>query len=517
MCKRMIACLLCVLLVFASIMIPVSAETAVSDMQNGILSYELQKSEKESVQEWIDSVLPQSFDGIAEWYVLALSQTGVYDFSAYARALHQYVNENEITNPVTKQKYALALLASGYTSDFIQKTADECVGKLGITSYVYALHLAENGFLPGNMTKEELIRKLLEKELDGGGFAVTGTLFDTDVTAMVLQTLAPYRNEENVKPVIERAIIRLSEAQTENGGFVNYGVENAESAAQVIIAMTMLDMELTDSRFVKNGNTVLDALLSFRCETGGFSHTLDSQTSEMATLQAYLAFCTLENGSFYRLKGLDDLSHIVYTPSSEEEEEEPDVSWRVYALIIIASMTALGCVLLFVFKKRHYKNFLLVLLTGAVLCLLVFTLDFQSTDEYYGESQIPKENVIGTVTLEIRCDVLNGKTELSYVPESGVILEKTEFALAEGESVFDILEEAVRKNRIQMEYGGTGDLIYIKGLGYLYELAHGDLSGWVYHVNGESPSVGCAAYALSDGDTIVWHYSLNQGKDIPQE
>ena len=515
MFKKSFVCLLCALLVFASVTIPVCAESSVSDIQNEILEYELQKSENASVQEWIDSVFPTSFDGVSEWYVLALSQAEKYDFSAYARTLVQYVNENEITNPVTKQKYALALLASGYSSDFIQKTADECVGKLGIMSYVYALHLSENGFAPQGMNSADITQKILEKELEGGGFAVTGNIFDVDVTAMVLQALAPYRNEEKVKPVMERALLRLSEVQTENGGFVNYGVENAESAAQVIIAMAMLDVELTDSRFVKNGNTVLDALLPFQCENGGFAHTIGTEASTQPTVQAYLAFCALENGSFYELKGLDDLSHIVYTPS-EKEEEEPAVSWRIYALIIIAAMTVLGCVLLLIFKKRHYKNFLLVFLTGTVLCFLVFTLDFQSADDYYG-AQTPKENVIGTVTLEIRCDVLNGKTDLSYIPEDGIILEKTEFALAEGESVFDILEEAVRANRIQMEYGGTGDLIYIKGLGYLYELAHGDLSGWVYHVNGESPSVGCAMYTLSDGDTIVWHYTLNQGKDIPQE
>ena len=514
MFKRSFVCLLCVLLVFASVAAPVLAEGSVSDIQNGILNYELQKADKESVQEWIDSVFPTSFEGVSEWYVLGLSKAREYDFSAYARALVQYVNENEITNPVTKQKYALALLASGYSSDFIQKTADECVGKLGIMSYVYALHLAENGFVPQNMDSQAIVGKILEKELEDGGFAVTGSIFDVDVTAMVLQALAPYRNEENVKPVMERALLCLSEAQTENGGFVNYGVENAESAAQVIIAMAMLDVELTDSRFVKNGNTVLDALLSFRCENGGFAHTIGAEASAQPTAQAFLAFCALENGSFYELNGLDALSHIVYTPSSEKEEEEPAVSWRIYALIVISAAVILGCLLLIIFKKRHYKNFLLVLLTGAVLCFLVFTLDFQSTDDYYG-AQTPKENVIGTVTLEIRCDVLNGKTDLSYIPEDGIILGKTEFALAEGESVFDILEEAVRANRIQMEYGGTGDLIYIKGLGYLYELAHGDLSGWVYHVNGESPSVGCAAYTLSDGDTIVWYYTLNQGKDIP--
>ena len=508
--------MLCVLLVFASVMIPVCAESSVSDTKNDILSYELQKADKESVQEWIDSVFPTSFEGVSEWYVLGLSQTGDYDFSSYARALVQYVNEKEITNHVTKQKYALALLASGYSSDFVQETADECVGKLGIMSYVYALHLAENGFAPENMDSQAIVGKILEKELEDGGFAVTGSIFDVDVTAMALQALAPYRNEENVKTVMERALLRLSEAQTENGGFINYGVENAESAAQIIIMMAMLDIELTDSRFVKNGHTVLDSMLSFRCENGGFSHAIGAEASAQPTAQAYLAFCALENGSFYGLNGLDELSHIVYIPSSEEEEEEPTVSWRIYALIVIAAAVILGCLLLIIFKKRHYKNFLLVFLLGAVLGLLIFTLDFQSADDYYG-TQSPKGNAIGTVTLEIRCDVLNGKNDLSYIPEDGTILAKTEFALAEGESVFDILEEAVRANRIQMEYGGTGDLIYIKGLGYLYELAHGDLSGWVYYVNGESPSVGCASYKLSDGDTIVWHYTLNQGKDIPQE
>ena len=515
MLKRILISLLCGLLILISTATPVLADQSMSEVQNDILSYELQKSGKDSVQEWIDSVLPHSLDGIAEWYVLALSQTRTYDFSAYARALNQYVHEKEITNPVTKQKYALALLASGYSSDFIQKTADECVGKLGIASYVYALHLAENGFEPKTMTRTELIQRILEKELDGGGFAVTGTVFDVDITAMVLHALAPHQNEENVKPVIERALNRLSETQTENGGFVNYGVENAESCAQVIIAMAMLDIELTDSRFVKNENTVLDALFAFRCENGSFSHTSDGKTSEMATLQAYLALFALENGSFYQLKGLDNLSHIVYTPPLPPEEET-GISWRTYALIGIAIAVLLGCLLLFIFKKRHYKNFLLILLTGAVLGLLIFTLDFQSADDYYGE-QAPKENIIGTVTLEIRCDVIADQTNLSYIPKDGCILEKTEFSLAEGESVFDVLEEAVRKNRLHMEYGGTGELAYIKGIGHLYELAHGDLSGWIYLVNGESPSVGCAAYTLSDGDTIVWHYTLNQGKDIPQK
>ena len=55
---------------------------------------------------------------------------------------------------------------------------------------------------------------------------------------------------------------------------------------------------------------------------------------------------------------------------------------------------------------------------------------------------------------------------------------------------------------------------YMSGINYIYELAYGDLSGWVYLVNGERPSVGCDAYKLSDGDVIEWHYSLELGNDI---
>ena len=58
-------------------------------------------------------------------------------------------------------------------------------------------------------------------------------------------------------------------------------------------------------------------------------------------------------------------------------------------------------------------------------------------------------------------------------------------------------------------------MAYIRGIAYIYELEYGDLSGWIYRVNGESPSVGCGSYILSDGDRIVWHYSLEQGEDIP--
>ena len=65
-----------------------------------------------------------------------------------------------------------------------------------------------------------------------------------------------------------------------------------------------------------------------------------------------------------------------------------------------------------------------------------------------------------------------------------------------------------------MEKSGAEGMIYIVGIGYIYEFDFGDLSGWIYYVNGVSPSIGCDQYVLKDGDSIRWLYSLELGNDI---
>ena len=56
-------------------------------------------------------------------------------------------------------------------------------------------------------------------------------------------------------------------------------------------------------------------------------------------------------------------------------------------------------------------------------------------------------------------------------------------------------------------------MTYIAGIRYLYEFDFGDMSGWVYHVNGESPFIGCAGYKVKPGDVIEWMYTLDLGVD----
>ena len=39
-------------------------------------------------------------------------------------------------------------------------------------------------------------------------------------------------------------------------------------------------------------------------------------------------------------------------------------------------------------------------------------------------------------------------------------------------------------------------------------------SGWMYSVNGVWPDYGCSCYTLHDGDTVVWSYTCDLGRDV---
>ena len=94
------------------------------------------------------------------------------------------------------------------------------------------------------------------------------------------------------------------------------------------------------------------------------------------------------------------------------------------------------------------------------------------------------------------------------------LIDNVQFS--EGESAFDVLVRELKKHNIHFEFSKTPiyDSVYIEGIGNLYEFDAGDLSGWIYRVNGKSLSVGCSQYKLKSGDKIEFLYTCNMGKDL---
>ncbi|RUS47126.1 S-layer homology domain-containing protein [Cohnella sp. AR92] len=150
-------------------------------------------------------------------------------------------------------------------------------------------------------SREKLLAYLLSKEIkagtaQAGGWALGTSAADVDLTAMTLQALAPYYDSnENVRAAVDRAVTWLSNAQNSTGGFASYGTVSSESIAQVITALSELGIDsATDPRFVKNGISAIDALLSFAVPTGGFKHVLTGAANGMATDQGTYALVAYE-------------------------------------------------------------------------------------------------------------------------------------------------------------------------------------------------------------------------------
>ncbi len=130
------------------------------------------------------------------------------------------------------------------------------------------------------------------------------------------------------------------------------------------------------------------------------------------------------------------------------------------------------------------------------------------------------------VNIDIRCDTLAADLSKlrdpaleAYVPADGWILSLTDVEVEKGASVYDVLDMVCRNKGIHLEavYTPSYGADYIEGINYLYEFDAGEQSGWMFMVNGVFPNYGCSDYILEDGDSIVWAYTCDMGKDLGKQ
>lgn len=186
---------------------------------------------------------------------------------------------------------------------------------IAFDTYNYEIPTAADGAT--QTTRENLISYILDSQLENGGWTFFGSTADPDMTGMTIQALAPYYNKNaDVKNAVDKALDVLSSSQQDNGGFASWGTVNVESCAQVLTALASLGIDAdTDERFIKNGNTLVDAIMEFSVENG-FAHVMDGGYNQMATEQAYYALVSynrVKNGktSLYDMSDIKNLRYDV--------------------------------------------------------------------------------------------------------------------------------------------------------------------------------------------------------------
>jgi hypothetical protein len=146
-------------------------------------------------------------------------------------------------------------------------------------------------------SRQKLIDYILDAQLKDGGWALSGSVSDPDLTGMALAALAPYQKQKKVKASVGEAVEWLSKAQNSDGTYSTFGDKTSESCAQVIRGLVRCGINPnTDKRFKKNGNSVVDGLLSFYDKkVHGFRHVnqasggYEAVVNQMASEQALYA------------------------------------------------------------------------------------------------------------------------------------------------------------------------------------------------------------------------------------
>lgn len=261
-------------------------------------------------------------DSAFDWIMmtLALSQINM-EYDDYLNALEEYViNKYESEGYLHRIKateyhrIALTMLALGgnpssieYQGGVIDLIGDGTFrfhlgspGSQGANGLIYALLILDsmNYRIPENekYNREILLEELLTYQQADGGFCLDKSLgSDIDITSMALQALAPYKNQPQIGEAIRKSLIWLSEEMTDSGTFISYGNENAESCAQVVLALCALEIDPEESEMFQKEFNVLDGMNSFRLKNGMYQHVKDNnQADNMATYQALLALEAVE-------------------------------------------------------------------------------------------------------------------------------------------------------------------------------------------------------------------------------
>ncbi len=483
--------------------------------------------------------------GQSDWAAYCAARLG----GEYAQGASEYVGnvQNAVAElmgqgfvpPTELQRAAVAL--SGFSEcpkELIYAAAydNADLDRQGLNAWIWALTAAnssgteaESGALN---TRQSLAEHIISSALPDGGFNLRGEGADCDMTAAAIYALAPLDEVPAVKEALAEAVECLAALQLENGGFRSMGIENCESAAQAIIAFTAVGYDIGDSRVSR----ALSAMLKYRTE-GGFAHTLGGGVNGSASVQALQAITALRlRGRGERLFDAcgflvgDNETHSADSPTEKEElssdtamtesvgsaeilsPKAAEMGGFTITLIISACLALAGVALAAAGIFKRNKSSLAVAAVLFAAAGGVWLLDIRSPSEYYSQ----KYEGDMRVTVGADCSAVLAAMDkidadinpASVIPVDGAVIAECEIYAEEGATAFEALITAARGQRVAVDYIGSIYGVYVRGIGHIYEFGFGDMSGWIYKVNGESPDVSAGEFVLSEGDRVEFIYTI---------
>ena len=263
---------------------------------------------------------PQPGSVGGEWAVLGLARSGyeVPDgyYQDFYSAVEEYVKAaGGVLHEKKYSEYSRAIIGlaaigkdarsvAGYDLTKPLADYDQTIWQ-GLNGPIWALialdsrdyPMPEDPNVKTQATRQMYVDLILSRQLSDGGWSLLGgtegapdsyLTADADVTGMALQALAKYTDQPAVAEAVEKALECVSRMQEEDGGYGTLNTVNSESAVQILMGLCELGISPDDPRFVKNGISVLDNVLSYQSKDGGFRHTADaSGNNQLASEQGF--------------------------------------------------------------------------------------------------------------------------------------------------------------------------------------------------------------------------------------
>ena len=453
------------------------------------------------------------------------------------------------------------------------------VKKQGSNGPIWALIAVDSGNYEYTK-REQLIEAILADRTDDGGWTYGEGGADTDMTAMAIQALAPYNDDEHptVKSAISTALKLLSGMQNDDGGFSSMGYRNCESAAQVVVALSALGLDSnTDSRFVKNGHSVLENLLTYEQADGSFWHLIDGSgnaNNQMSAEQGTYALVAYDR--YVKNKhSLYDMTDVVKRedasaqevivmienlyPVDENSYDAIAEARNAYNKLSTADRAKVTNYNTLTAAEDAYKAILSERQTERYKELKAYYDELlnDKTKKYGNAAKKKLQSILQTAQKDMNAAVScervedifqKAKSDLdavkpgdievtfrligaleatqdvdltndSYLPEYVTWVPTKTYALQENATVYDLFTEAMsdaglRYIGAESNYVST---IYAPSClgGYaLSEFTNGKKSGWMYTVNGKHPNQGLKNWTLNDGDVVIWHYVNDYSHEV---
>lgn len=267
-----------------------------------------------------------------EWTVLGLARSGAdvprsYFDTYYANVTSVVKNKKGVLHERKYTEYSRVVIAlsaigknpenvGGY--DIVKPLYDYAkTTSQGINGALWALIALDCGNYGNADIRNKYVDYILSRKKKDGGWSLSAesSAAEADITAMALTALSRYTYRQDVKNAVDRGISVLSKLQGSDGGYSLSGEKTSESTAQVLVAISSLDIPCTDNRFVKNGNSLVSALVKYQKSDGSFSHTLKSDL--MATEQCFYALAAKDR-LMQNKTSLFDMSDVLYTGLKEK-------------------------------------------------------------------------------------------------------------------------------------------------------------------------------------------------------